>query len=68
MAYLVVIEKSKSGFAAYVPDLPGCIATAPTKGGVLRKIHEAIVFHLEGLKQFGMRIPRIKSEAELVEV
>jgi len=68
MEYLVVIEKTKTGFSAYVPDIPGCIATAPTKARVLTKIKEAIKFHLEGLTKFGMKIPKPKSQVAFVEV
>jgi len=68
MEYLVVIEKSKTGYAAYVPDLPGCVATAASKAMVLRRIKDAIEFHLEGLRETGKRIPKGKAEAQLVEV
>jgi predicted RNase H-like HicB family nuclease len=50
MKYAVVVEKSKTGFAAYVPDLPGCVATARTRPLVLARIRDAIEFHIEGLK------------------
>jgi predicted RNase H-like HicB family nuclease len=53
MRYLVVLEKGPTSFGAYVPDLPGCIAVGDTREEVLASIHEAIEFHLEGLKQDG---------------
>jgi predicted RNase H-like HicB family nuclease len=50
MKYAVVIEKGEKGYGAYVPDLPGCIAAGNTKKEVKKLIHEAIEFHIEGLK------------------
>lgn len=47
--YLVIFEKTKTGFSVYVPDLPGCIATGPTKSEAEKNIFEAIEFHLQGL-------------------
>jgi predicted RNase H-like HicB family nuclease len=55
--YLVVIEETETGFSAYSPDLPGCIATGTTREEVEREIREAIEFHLDGMKQEGMEIP-----------
>ena len=68
MQYLVVIEKGASGFGAYVPDLPGCVAAGKTRAQVSVLIHEAIEFHLEGLKEDGLPIPEPHSTGELVEV
>lgn len=68
MRYMVVIEQGPSGFGAYVPDLPGCIAAAETKQEVLQLIHEAIEFHLEGLIQNGVSVPQPHSYSEFVEV
>lgn len=51
MRYMVVIERGASSFGAYVPDLPGCIAAGETAEEVLQLIHEAIEFHLEGIKE-----------------
>ncbi len=68
MEYLVVVEKGPSSYGAYVPDLPGCVAAAETKGEVLSLIKEAIEFHLEGLKEDGEPIPSPTSTSELVEV
>lgn len=64
--YLVIIEKSQTGFSAYVPDLPGCIATGDTKENTERNIFEAIQFHLEGLIAEGEDVPMPNSEAELM--
>ena len=68
MRYLVVIEKGDSGYGAHVPDLPGCIAAAKTKDEVLGLIHEAIEFHIEGLREDGATVPSPSSMSEFVEV
>ncbi len=68
MKYAVVIEKGESSYGAYVPDLPGCIATAATREEALRLIHEAIEFHIHGLKEDGDVIPEPTSSIEIVEV
>lgn len=65
---MVLIEKGPSSFGAYVPDLPGCIAAAETKEEVLELIHEAIEFHLEGIKEKGMPVLQPHSYSELFEV
>jgi predicted RNase H-like HicB family nuclease len=67
MRYAVVIEQAESNFSAYVPDLPGCVATAQTVEAVEREIREAIRFHIEGLKEDGAPIPEPTSLAEYVE-
>jgi predicted RNase H-like HicB family nuclease len=66
--FLVIIENTDTGFSTYVPDLPGCIATADTKEKLKVNIFEAIQFHLEGLKAEGFAIPESKSEAEVVSI
>ena len=68
MKYLVVIEESESGFGAYVPDLPGCVAVADTRDDVSRLIHEAVEFHLDGLRQDGLPIPVAHSFPDVVEI
>lgn len=62
--YVVIFEKTATGYSAYVPDLPGCIATGKTKPIVEKNIYEAILFHLEGLVEEGENIPLSISEAE----
>ena len=57
MKYAVVFEKAPSNFAAYVPDLPGCVATGATREEVERNIREAIVFHIEGMRLEHLAIP-----------
>ena len=68
MRYAIVIEKAESNFAAYVPDLPGCIATGTTVKEVERLIQEAIEFHIEGLRTDGLPIPKPLSKVEYVDV
>ena len=68
MKYTVVIEKAPSNYAAYVPDLPGCVATGSTREAVLVEIREAIAFHIESLREHGEAVPEPKSTAEAVDV
>ncbi len=63
--YLVVYEKTKTGYSAYAPDLPGVIATGKTKSIVEKNIFDAIQFHLEGLKEDNYRIPKATAESEM---
>ena len=57
MRYPLVIEKAESSYSAYVPDLPGCVATRATIAEVAAEIREAIAFHVEGLREDGLPIP-----------
>ena len=68
MRYAVVIENAGSNFSAYVPDLPGCVATGTTLAETETAIREAIAFHVEGLRQDGLPIPPASSKVEYVEV
>lgn len=68
MRYAVVIEEAEGNFSAYVPDLPGCVATGSTLLEVEEAIREAIAFHLEGLREEGASIPKPSSQVEYVEV
>jgi predicted RNase H-like HicB family nuclease len=68
MRYAVVIENADSNFSAYVPDLPGCVATGATLAETEAAIREAIEFHLDGLRQDGSPIPPPSSKVEYVEV
>ena len=68
MQYLVIVEKGPKSFGAYVPDLPGCIAAGETREEVLELIHEAIEFHIEGLKEDGLPVPPPASQSELIEI
>jgi predicted RNase H-like HicB family nuclease len=68
MKYAVIIEAGERNYSAYVPDLPGCIATGRTLEEVKQVIQEAIAFHVEGLKLEGMPIPAPTTLAEYVEL
>ena len=68
MKYLIVIEQTPSGYSAYSPDLPGCIATASTKDEVEREMKGAIAFHLDGLREEGLAIPEPHSTSSYVEI
>ena len=66
--YLVIIEKTGTGFSAYSPDLPGCVATGQTRKEVEKEMHDAIEFHIEGLRLAGEEIPGPQSQASYCEV
>jgi len=67
MRYAIVIERADENYSAYVPDLPGCVATGETIAMVEREIRDAIRFHIEGLKEEGLPVPQPTSLAEYVE-
>jgi predicted RNase H-like HicB family nuclease len=68
MRYAIVIEKAENNYSAYVPDLPGCVATGATVEQVETEIREAIEFHIEGMREDGLQIPEPSSKVEYVEV
>ena len=68
MRYAVVIEKADSNFSAYVPDLPGCVATGATIKETENRIREAIEFHIQGMKEDGLPVPLPSSAVEYIEV
>jgi len=67
MRYAVVIEKANQNYSAYVPDLPGCIATGETVAEVETEIGEAIRLHVEGLLEDGLVVPKPSAIAEYIE-
>jgi predicted RNase H-like HicB family nuclease len=67
MRYAVVIEKAGANYSAYVPDLPGCVATGSTVEAVEQEIRQAIRFHIEGLEEDGLPVPAPTSLAEYVD-
>jgi len=67
MRYAVVIEKAEGNYSAYVPDLPGCVATGPTVKAVEHELREAIRFHMAGLKEDGLTVPEPTNIADYVE-
>lgn len=68
MRYAIVIEKGEGNYSAYVPDLPGCVATGSSVEETERSIREAIEFHLGGLRADGLPIPQPTSQVEYVEI
>jgi len=68
MRYAIVIEKAENNYAAYVPDLPGCVTTGETIEEAEEQIREAIEFHLRGLREDGLPIPEPSSKVNYVEV
>lgn len=68
MKYLIDIEQTETGFSAYSPDMPGCIATGRTREETEREMREAIEFHLDGLRSQGEPIPQPSSSASFVDV
>lgn len=67
MRYAVVIQKADGNYSAYVPDLPGCVATADTVEAIEPEIRDAIRFHIDGLKADGLDVPAPTSIAEYVD-
>ena len=68
MQYTIIIENAGSNFSAYVPDLPGCIATGQTVDETTINMREAIEFHLDGMRADGLEIPMPSTQAAVVEV
>jgi predicted RNase H-like HicB family nuclease len=68
MRYAVVIEKTENNYSAYVPDLPGCVATGTTVEETEQLIREAIEIHVTGLREDGLPVPQPSSQVEYVEV
>ena len=67
MKYTVVIEKTPNNYAAYVPDLPGCVATAISREELLEEIREAIEFHIDGMREDGDPVPEPQATAAVVD-
>ena len=68
MRYAIVIDRAEGNYSAYVPDLPGCVATGATVAEVEAEIRDAIAFHLEGMREDGLAVPSPSSQVEYVEV
>ncbi len=68
MRYAIVIEKAESNYSAYVPDLPGCVATGNSIQEVEAEMREAIAFHIEGLREDGTLVPQPSSQVEYIEI
>ena len=68
MRFAIVIEQAEGNYSAYVPDLPGCVATGATVQDLEAHIREAIEFHLEGMREDGLEVPMPQSKVESIEV
>ncbi len=68
MRYAVVVEKGTSSYGAFVPDLPGCVAAGETREETLELIKEAIVFHIDGLRADGEKVPEPHCDVEHIDV
>ena len=68
MRYAIVIEQAGGNYSAYVPDLPGCVATGSTIEELEEHIREAITFHLDGLREDGMPVPAPSSHVDYVDI
>lgn len=68
MKYLIILEKTSTGYSAYSPDLPGCVSAGDTAEETEANMREAIEFHIEGLREEGLSIPIPHSRASYIEV
>jgi predicted RNase H-like HicB family nuclease len=66
--FLIVVEKTDGNYSAYLPDLPGCVATGETREEVERNIREAVKMHVRGLEEDGLPVPKSQSLAEYIAV
>ncbi len=68
MRYAIVIEKAAANYSGYVPDLPGCVATGATAEETEQQLREAILLHLDGMKEDGLAFPKPSSQVEYIDV
>jgi predicted RNase H-like HicB family nuclease len=68
MKVLIVVEKTETGYSAYSPDVPGCVATGATREEVEREMREAIAFHLDGLRADGAGLPKPHAYATYCDI
>ena len=68
MRYAIVIEKAENNYAAYVPDLPGCVATGQTIAETEQQIREAVDLHLRGMREDGLAIPEPSSSVDYIDI
>jgi predicted RNase H-like HicB family nuclease len=66
--FLVVVEKGKASYGAYVPDLPGCVAVGESRREVLKLIREGIQIHIQAMRQAGEPVPTPTSKSEIVKI
>ena len=68
MRFAIVIERAETNYSAYVPDLPGCVATGSSVSEVEAELREAIAFHLEGLREDGLTPPQPSSQVKTIDI
>ncbi|MFQ5772336.1 MAG: type II toxin-antitoxin system HicB family antitoxin [bacterium] len=68
MKYPVIIEETKTGYSAFSPDLPGCVATGSSKEEIEKNMKDAIAFHLDGMHKEGLEVPRPHNFSAYLEV
>lgn len=68
MRYLVVVERAGTNYSAYLPDVPGCVATGKTPEAARRNIESALKLHAAGLREDGLALPEPSAQAEIVEL
>jgi predicted RNase H-like HicB family nuclease len=68
MKYLIVLEKTGTGYSAYSPDLLGCVSTGSTQQETVENMQEAIEFHIEGMKLEGLPVPAPQTQSAYIEV
>ena len=66
--YLIIIEKTASGYSAYSPDVPGCISAGDTEDETRRNFQEALLSHFDALREIGGQIPEPTSLVSYVEI
>ena len=66
--FLVIFEKAENNYSAYVPDMPGCIATGDTKKEAADNIHAAIEMHIKGLKEDSLPIPESQASVQIISI
>ncbi len=66
--YAIVVEKAKSNYSAYVPDLPGCVAAGATAKEAERRLRKAIEVHVQGLREDGLPVPKPTSRVDYIEI
>ncbi|HZH35552.1 MAG TPA: type II toxin-antitoxin system HicB family antitoxin [Pyrinomonadaceae bacterium] len=68
MRFAMIIEKGENNYSAYLPDLPGCVATGKTIEEIKQRMSEAIEMHVEGMIEDGLPIPEPSSEVDYIEI
>lgn len=68
MRYLAVLEPTTTGYSAYLPDLPGCVAAGETEEETLDLLRRAVALHLDGMREDGQGVPPPRAEAHILEV